>query len=40
MIRAFFTENELNYRFSDIFDDYGLKKLVKLITTKVKEQGK
>ena len=28
-IRAFFTENGLDYRLNDIFDYYGLKKLVK-----------
>ena len=38
-IREFFTENQLNYRLNDIFEDYGLKNLVKLITQKVKEQG-
>ena len=32
LIRAFFIDNDLNYKFSDIFDDYGLKNLVKIIT--------
>ena len=36
-IRTFFTKYELEYRLNDIFDDYGLKILVKKITQKVKE---
>jgi len=38
-IKNFFTKNELEYTFGDIFEDYGLKKLVKLITSYIKDKG-
>ena len=38
-IRQFFIKNGLNYRLGHLFEDYGLKKLVKQITEKIKEQG-
>ena len=31
-IKHYFKDLELNYKLTDIFEDYGLKKLVKLIT--------
>ena len=31
-IQHFFTDLKLNYKLTNIFEDYGLKKLVKLIT--------
>ena len=38
-ITAFFSENKLDYNLNDIFEDYGLKKLVKKLRNKVKELG-
>ena len=39
-IRDFFTIHEMNYKLNDLFEDYGLKRLVRLIRSKVEELGK